>query len=149
MNKWTTRGAAALTAALLTAGLTACGSSAPQPTNEAAAQSLGDVRPMMGISDIGPGATGYGVKCVQVAANWYQSPRITVDSAFGPATKAAVKRYQRSRHLTADGVVGPKTGRAMTSDVRKSYEIAHHTGDPADTKPYRTWLSRCNGVIPT
>jgi peptidoglycan hydrolase-like protein with peptidoglycan-binding domain len=38
---------------------------------------------------------------------------LTPDGIFGPATKRAVKRWQRRHHLAADGVVGPATWRAM------------------------------------
>jgi peptidoglycan hydrolase-like protein with peptidoglycan-binding domain len=32
-----------------------------------------------------------------------------IDNHFGPGTKAAVQKFQRDNHLTADGVVGPTT----------------------------------------
>ncbi|MFJ6133490.1 C40 family peptidase [Janibacter terrae] len=38
---------------------------------------------------------------------------VTADGVYGPATKAAVKRWQARHGLTADGIVGARTGTKM------------------------------------
>lgn len=41
------------------------------------------------------------------------------DGDFGDATEAAVKRFQKSKHLEADGIVGAKTVEALEAAVSK------------------------------
>lgn len=38
---------------------------------------------------------------------------ITANGVFGPGTERAVRRFQRRKGLTADGVVGPQTRKAL------------------------------------
>jgi peptidoglycan hydrolase-like protein with peptidoglycan-binding domain len=45
---------------------------------------------------------------------------ITADGVAGPQTRRAVKRFQRSRGLTVDGVIGPETLRALGIRARRS-----------------------------
>ena len=54
------------------------------------------------------GSTGEDVKTVQYLVTAHGHPT-GVDGDFGPATKAAVRAFQSSRGLSADGVVGPQT----------------------------------------
>ncbi len=60
-----------------------------------------------------PGATGAQVKLLQRALESLGYSTGAVDGDYGPATQRAVTAFQRARHLTADGVVGPKTLRAL------------------------------------
>ena len=46
-------------------------------------------------------------------------PSLTIDGVFGPATEAAVKAYQRSEGLTADGVVGRVTWDALVNNTAR------------------------------
>ncbi|WP_343221462.1 MULTISPECIES: D-Ala-D-Ala carboxypeptidase family metallohydrolase [Ornithinibacillus] len=60
------------------------------------------------------GSSGSDVRELQIrVAGWAaDSPTqtyIAVDGQFGPATRAAVMRFQRAYGLTADGIVGPAT----------------------------------------
>lgn len=59
------------------------------------------------------GSTGDAVRTIQTKlSNWgYFSGAI--DGIYGPKTEEAVKYFQRKNSLTADGVVGPATLRAL------------------------------------
>ena len=70
------------------------------------------------------GSTGEAVEQLQVwlraAGRFYESiPQIgAVDGIFGTATENAVKAFQRTFNLTADGIVGPATWRQLQSVYR-------------------------------
>jgi hypothetical protein len=61
------------------------------------------------------GSGGAAVKALQVRLNARvePSPRLRIDGRFGPATEAAVIRFQDKSKLKPDGIVGPKTGAAL------------------------------------
>ncbi len=75
---------------------------------------------MAGLPVVKRGQRGADVKRVQgllVASG--HAPRNTIqpdgslDGIFGPGTQGAVERFQRARSLGVDGVVGPRTWRAL------------------------------------
>jgi lysozyme len=60
------------------------------------------------------GMTNTYVGLLQRALNSYGAePQLTVDNNFGPGTKYAVEQYQLENGLAVDGIVGPKTQRAL------------------------------------
>jgi hypothetical protein len=67
-----------------------------------------------------PGDQGAAVKELQrgLARLGYSPGRI--DGQYGPATVDAVKRFQRAGGLTADGILGPNTLRALTRALKTS-----------------------------
>ncbi len=82
--------------------------------------------PMDGV--LRPGSSGELVQAVQrtLNARTSPSPDLSIDGDFGPATKAAVEAFQRSKGLTATGEVGPETFAALGALVE-----AEAVPDPA------------------
>jgi hypothetical protein len=65
-----------------------------------------------------PGDTGTQVVVLQRALASLGFSGGKADGQYGPATKAAVTRFQTSAGLTADGIFGPATLRALTNALR-------------------------------
>lgn len=59
------------------------------------------------------GDTGPEVARLQWLLRVHGFPPGPLDGRFGPATEAAVKAFQRARGLVPDGIVGPRTRRAL------------------------------------
>ncbi|MFE7359319.1 peptidoglycan-binding protein [Streptomyces sp. NPDC057543] len=59
------------------------------------------------------GDSGDGVKRLQRSLTAALGSTVGIDGSFGPATATAVRTYQTSRGLTADGIVGPGTWAAL------------------------------------
>jgi hypothetical protein len=59
------------------------------------------------------GSQGDEVADLQTILNARYGADLEVDGNFGKATEAAVKAFQKANGLTADGVVGPKTWKAL------------------------------------
>lgn len=63
---------------------------------------------------IRPGSKGKDVTYLQQLLN-KKGYSLKVDGDFGPRTEDAVRRFQKSRRLTVDGIVGPATWNALLS----------------------------------
>ena len=70
------------------------------------------------------GSQGDEVEELQALLNAKYGANLDVDSIFGAKTEAAVKAFQRANGLTADGVVGAKTWKALG--------VSGNTNPPAD-----------------
>jgi murein L,D-transpeptidase YcbB/YkuD len=47
---------------------------------------------------------------------------VAVDGIFGPQTEAAVRAFQKDKHLQVDGIAGPITWPALSVTVRRGSE---------------------------
>jgi hypothetical protein len=113
--------------ALLIAGLAAAGvfsggrSATPLPTSSRTATTQTGAgttttpaqRPAAPTTTLKPGGKGAQVAALQRALASLGFSSGKADGQYGPATTSAVKRFQTSVHLTADGILGPATLRAL------------------------------------
>jgi hypothetical protein len=69
----------------------------------------------MTLPQLQEGDVGQTVKAVQamLISEGFRCGPWANDGEFGPDTKSAVQRFQRSRGLTQDGIIGPETFRAL------------------------------------
>jgi len=79
----------------------------PEPSSTIASSSTSGAHVATSHPTLRLGSRGYWVRRVQ------RRLHITADGIFGRQTRRAVIRFQRSHHLTANGIVGPRTWRAL------------------------------------
>jgi len=79
-------------------------------------------RPLLGQRELAVGAVGWDVAVLEFRLRRSGLPRLAVDGRFTRATASALERYQRGHGLTADGVAGPNTYRAL---VRRAAVRSH------------------------
>jgi peptidoglycan hydrolase-like protein with peptidoglycan-binding domain len=96
----------------------------PQPPQPGPAAQPGQTQPgQSGHPELRRGSQGDAVRELQ---GRLQVPWLKQDGDFGEATEQAVKAYQQSQGLTADGVVGPETW-AKLDHVVGGVQQAQHT----------------------
>lgn len=75
------------------------------------------------------GSTGPDVRRLQILFVMTKMLDYTgIDGSFGSQTQAAVKSFQQSSNLTADGVVGPATWNALPADPNTARLARGSTG---------------------
>ncbi|MFC5289615.1 D-Ala-D-Ala carboxypeptidase family metallohydrolase [Actinokineospora guangxiensis] len=87
---------------------------------------------------LGQGASGEDVRQLQIRVSGYPGYGgvLAIDGQFGPATAAAVTRFQQAYGLGADGIAGPQT-------FGKLYELQDDDCTPINFTYAE--LNRCNG----
>jgi soluble lytic murein transglycosylase-like protein len=69
--------------------------------------------PLLGQRQLSRGRVGWDVTSLEFRLRAYGLPARRVDGRFDAATTAALRRFQRSRGLTPDGIAGARTFRAL------------------------------------
>ncbi|MDR3601600.1 MAG: NlpC/P60 family protein [Desulfosporosinus sp.] len=67
--------------------------------------------------DLNVGSTGSQVVLLQQDLNLVDNAHLTLDGDFGNFTKVIVEQFQASQGLTPDGIVGPQTQHALTTQA--------------------------------
>ena len=92
------------------------------------------------------GSQGDEVADLQTILNARYGADLEVDGNFGKATEAAVKAFQKAHGLTADGICGPKTWKALgvTGNTNPPVDNGSNETQPEQPPticiPYADWL---------
>jgi rare lipoprotein A (peptidoglycan hydrolase) len=78
----------------------------------------GPAAPQLGQRVLSKGAAGEDVTTLQQILRSRRYGTLTVTGSFDELTEQAVKNFQRSAHLTVDGIVGPQTRPALVALMR-------------------------------
>ncbi|MGE5635409.1 MAG: peptidoglycan-binding protein, partial [Nocardioidaceae bacterium] len=89
-------------------------------------------RPAFGSRTMKQGQRGWDVAALQFLLRRRGAAPGSIDGGYGPATTAAVMRFQRARGLTVDGVAGPATLRAVQRRARRRTVrgVGYYPGGP-------------------
>jgi peptidoglycan hydrolase-like protein with peptidoglycan-binding domain len=74
-------------------------------------------------------------------------PQLKIDGLYGPLTDRRVREFQRDRDLVSDGIVGPKTYRAIRNIGVPDGEGPEYSGAFAIWDPKRFRTRRSQGSL--
>ena len=106
--------------------------------------------PSKNIPTLRRGNSGDEVADLQMLLNAKYGYKLDIDGDFGSKTEAAVKAFQKARGLTADGVVGAKTWKALGIATDNNVPNKNSADDSEKPQPighYRyTWDTLYNAI---
>jgi peptidoglycan hydrolase-like protein with peptidoglycan-binding domain len=100
---------------------------------------------------VATGHNGHPVKTLQFLLR-ARGHTVTVDGVFGPQTDAAVKAFQTSKGLAANGTVDPNTWTALIIQVKRAaavtqYAVCRRNSSSATSLATRTRGSRSTASL--
>lgn len=116
--------------------------------------------PLLGQRELESGRVGWDVASLEFRLRRFGLPERRIDGRFDRATTAALRRFQRARGLTPDGIAGGRTFRALAQrDVRPAvkrallvHRVRSGEGFAVIARKYRVEpaaLARANGLTLT
>lgn len=95
------------------------------------------------------GATGDDVRQLQIRVSGYPAygAVLALDGSYGPATKAAVTRFQQAYGLTADGIAGPATYSKIYALQDDDCTPIHFDWSEVDDVCFGGWPAPISGTI--
>jgi peptidoglycan hydrolase-like protein with peptidoglycan-binding domain len=95
------------------------------------------------------GSVGWDVSCLEffLRAKGFRPGRL--DGHFTRRTARAVRRYQRTRHVAVDGIVGPQTFRTFGVRAVSRHEAASVRGTRTNVRASLTFWARHYGIRPS
>lgn len=95
------------------------------------------------------GSTGDEVKKLQssLISAGYDVGSTGVDGIYGPATRQAVRRYQKAMGLTEDGIAGSQTLGSLYGTDQKEKENLPASGDPDAERMYHQALTALKDAV--
>lgn len=102
------------------------------------------------ITTIWNGSNNSAVKACQYLLNAKNKASLVVDGDFGPGTESAVRSFQSSKGITADGVVGPTTWQYLfgSSPTSTTGGVQIQPVSVSITSPAVTFYAPSYGLVP-